>query len=319
MDFRLHEPPLLSRRPLDRPLALREDPAALDAGWAGAKVLRLSGRGKVRGDRDGLHYVTGAEVSATRPDSAVLLGRQGDRHVWAVHDDSVAADPVPGEIDAAPQVADLRVLGSLLDEQQTGELVTAQALLNWHSQAGYCARDGQPTTPSSAGWSRICTRCGAEEFPRTDAAIICLVHDGADRVLLARQPAWPVGRYSVLAGFVESGESLEACVHREIAEEVGLDVTDIGYLGSQAWPFPRSLMVGFRAIGDPDAPLRLADGEIADALWVTRTQLRAALVRGDWGTREDRATQDDTDPVVMLPGRVSIARTMLDAWAAAGD
>jgi NAD+ diphosphatase len=144
------------------------------------------------------------------------------------------------------------------------------------------------------------------------------VHDGADRVLLARQPVWPVGRYSVLAGFVESGESLEACVHREIAEEVGLDVTDVRYLGSQAWPFPRSLMVGFHAIADPDALLVPQEGEIADALWITRDQLRAALARGDWGAPEDRDAHERTDPVVRLPGRVSIARTMLDAWAAVG-
>lgn len=307
MDFRLHQPPLLSRRPLDRPLALREDPAALDAGWAGAEVLRLSGRGKVRGDHDGLHYVTGAAVAATRPDSAVLLGRHGDRHVWAVHDDSVAADPVPGEIDLAPQVTDLRVLGAVLDEQQTGELVTAQALLNWHAQAGFCARDGAPTTPSSAGWSRICTRCGAEEFPRTDPAIICLVHDGADRALLARQGAWPETLFSLLAGFVEAGESLEACVAREIAEEVGLDVREVRYLGSQPWPFPRSIMLGFHAVADPDTPLVFSDGEIAEAEWFTRDQVREALDRGDWSAAERHRPA--------LPGSVSIARGIIEAWA----
>ena len=100
--------------------------------------------------------------------------------------------------------------------------------------------------------------------------MICLVHDGADRVLLARQPVWPEGRFSVLAGFVEAGESLEACVLREIHEEVGVPVRDVAYLGSQAWPFPRSLMVGFQAVADADAPLRPAEGEIAEAMWVTR-------------------------------------------------
>ena len=97
--------------------------------------------------------------------------------------------------------------------------------------------------------------------------MICLVHDGADRVLLARQPVWPEGRFSVLAGFVEAGESLEACVLREIHEEVGVPVRDIAYLGSQGWPFPRSLMVGFQAVADADAPLRPAQGEIAEAMW----------------------------------------------------
>ena len=105
--------------------------------------------------------------------------------------------------------------------------------------------------------------------------MICLVHDGADRVLLARQPVWPEGRFSVLAGFVEAGESLEACVLREIHEEVGVPVRDVAYLGSQAWPFPRSLMVGFQAVADADAPLRPAEGEIAEAMWVTRARAAA--------------------------------------------
>src|SRR6185295_293966 len=114
----------------------------------------------------------------------------------------------------------------------------------------------------------------------TDPAVICLVHDGADRVLLARQPVWAPGRFSVLAGFVEAGESLEACVVREIREEVGVDVSEVSYLGSQAWPFPRSLMIGFHALADPAQPLVPADGEIAEAMWVTRDELRAALNHG---------------------------------------
>jgi NAD+ diphosphatase len=142
--------------------------------------------------------------------------------------------------------------------------------------------------------------------------VICLVHDAgvgeSARVLLARQPVWPKGRFTVLAGFVEAGESLEACVRREIREEVGVDVHDVSYLGSQAWPFPRSLMVAFQAVADPDAPLTPADGEIAEAMWVTRSELRAALRAGDWGASEAS---------LLLPGRVSIARSMLESWAAA--
>jgi len=127
-------------------------------------------------------------------------------------------------------------------------------------------------------------------------------------VLLARQPTWPAGRFSVLAGFVEAGESLEACVAREVHEEVGLAVTDVTYLGSQAWPFPRSLMVGFHAVADPGATMRLADGEIEDAMWVTRAEVQKALAAGDWGA---------TDAELLLPGKVSIARAMLESWAAA--
>ena len=118
--------------------------------------------------------------------------------------------------------------------------------------------------------------------------MICLVHDGADRVLLARQPIWPAGRYSVLAGFVEAGESLEACVARECAEEVGVDVHTISYLGSQPWPFPRSLMIGFSAVADPDQPIKLQEGEIEGARWVTRAELREALDAGEWSHRDGK-------------------------------
>ena len=158
--------------------------------------------------------------------------------------------------------------------------------------------------------------------------MICLVHDGADQVLLARQPIWPAGRYSVLAGFVEAGESLEACVARECAEEVGVDVHTISYLGSQPWPFPRSLMIGFSAVADPDQPIKLQEGEIEGARWVTRAELREALEAGEWSHRDGTprgaqgvggtAFEAGAGRELILPGGVSIARAMLEAWAAAG-
>ena len=139
--------------------------------------------------------------------------------------------------------------------------------------------------------------------------MICLVHDddgvNGARVVLARQPIWPPERYSVLAGFVEAGESLEACVVREIAEEVGVTVSGVRYLGSQPWPFPRSVMVGFAAVAPAGAPLHPADGEIEEARWVSRADLRAALAAG--GEVEG----------LRLPGPTSIARMMLAGWAAA--
>jgi NAD+ diphosphatase len=239
----------------------------------------------------------------TPPDAAVLLGEADGIAYWGVRG---APDP---STDDPAEWRDLRMVGGDLDPLGAGLFTTAAAVLTWHDQAGFCARDGSPTHPRNAGWHRHCEAAGHEEYPRTDPAVICLVHDGEGNVLLARQPVWPAGRFSVLAGFVEAGESLEACVIREIHEEVGVTVREVGYLGSQAWPFPRSLMVGFHALADRDAPLVPADGEIAEAKWVSRAELREALGRGDWGG-------EPGERPLLLPGRVSIARSMLDSWAA---
>ncbi|HKV21949.1 MAG TPA: NAD(+) diphosphatase, partial [Mycobacterium sp.] len=179
---------------------------------------------------------------------------------------------------------------------------------NWHDSARFSAIDGAPTKPIKGGWSRVNQVNRHEEFPRIDPAVICLVHDGHDRAVLARQTVWPERLFSLLAGFVEAGESFEACVEREIAEEIGLTVRDVTYLGSQPWPFPRSLMVGFHAIGDPDQEFAFHDGEIAEAAWFTRAEIREALEHGDWSS--------DSDSRLLLPGSISIAREIIESWAA---
>lgn len=290
--------PLLSRSALDRAEELRSDTDALRAGWADAQVLRVNHRGQVRVDGADLVFEPAASLGDEPVVGAVFLGRRDGRHLWAVR--------VPAMIG---QLGDLRMIGHRLDDSSAGILTTAVAVLNWHDSAGFSAVDGSPTTPTLSGWSRHSDTTGHEEFPRTDPAIICLVHDGADQVLLARNGTWPERRFSVLAGFVEAGESLEACVAREIGEEVGLEVRDIRYLGSQPWPFPRSVMIGFSAVADPDAPLTFADGEIAEAHWFGRDEVREALALGDWTSPADAR--------LLVPGSVSIARGMLEAWAKA--
>lgn len=297
--FQLDRPPLLSRSPLDRAEELRKDAAALRAGWPDAKVLQIDHRGRLRVDDDGLVYTPATEVSLEPALDAVFLGIDGRQHLWAQRVGALSGD-----------IADLRTVGDRLDENQLSILTSALAILNWHATASFSALDGAATTPSAAGWSRTSTSSGHEEFPRTDPAVICLVHDGGDRVLLARAPSWPERRFSVLAGFVEAGESLESCVRREIKEEVGIDVSDIAYLGSQPWPFPRSVMIGFSAVADPGVPLQFLDGEIAEAHWFDRAEVRDALALGDWAS--------DSPSRLLLPGSISIARGMLEAWAVAG-
>ena len=226
--------------------------------------------------------------------------------VWAVRGPLEA----PEDPDVNAEVADLRGAGQLFDDVGAQLVSSAAALLNWHASARFSSVDGSPTKPIRAGWARVNPVNGHEEFPRIDPAVICLVHDGGDRAVLARQTVWPQRLFSLLAGFVEAGESFETCVVREIREEIGLTVRDIRYLGSQPWPFPRSLMIGFHAIGDPDEPFAFNDGEIAEAEWFTRDEVRAALAIGDWSS--------DSESKLLLPGSVSIARVIIESWAEAG-
>ena len=236
------------------------------------------------------------------PQYAVFLGRTPDgRHVWAAR---AALDPSD---DSDADVFDLRRAGDVFDDVSAQLVATATALLNWHDSARFSPVDGAPTLPAKAGWVRRNPITGKEEFPRIDPAVICLVHDGADRAVLARQTLWPERLFSLLAGFVEAGESFEACVAREIAEEIGLHVHDVRYLGSQPWPFPRSLMVGFHALADPAEEFAFHDGEIAEAAWFTREEVRAALQEGDWSSTSTSR--------LLLPGSISIAREIIESWA----
>jgi NAD+ diphosphatase len=305
MDFQLQNIPLLSRVGADRADQLRTDVEAATEGWPDAGLLRVDSRNQVL-VADG-RIVLGAaiELADQPPPEAVFLGRLEDgRHVWAIR------GPLQVPENAGVKVADLRRGGQLLDDIGAQLVSSATALLNWHDNARFSAVDGSPTKPVRHGWARLNPLTGHEEFPRIDPAVICLVHDGGDRAVLARQTVWPHRMFSLLAGFVEAGESFELCVAREIREEIGLTVRDVRYLGSQPWPFPRSLMVGFHAVADPSEAFSFNDGEIAEAAWFTREEVRTALAAGDWTS--------GSNSKLLLPASISIARQIIESWVAAG-
>ncbi|BBZ45463.1 NAD(+) diphosphatase [Mycobacterium parmense] len=303
-DLRLREVPLLSRVGADRADQLRTDVDAAAAGWPDAALLRVDSRNQVLVADSRVVLGAAATLADKPPPEAVFLGRlDSGRHVWAIRGPLEA----PEDAGVHAEVVNLRGLASDLDDTSSQLVSSAVALLNWHDKARYSSVDGSPTRPARAGWSRVNPVTGHEEFPRIDPAVICLVHDGADRAVLARQAVWPERMFSLLAGFVEAGESFEVCVAREIREEIGLTVRDVRYLGSQPWPFPRSLMVGFHAVADPAEDFAFNDGEIAEAAWFTRDEVRAALAAGDWATASDSK--------LLLPGSISIARVIIESWA----
>jgi NAD+ diphosphatase len=205
------------------------------------------------------------------------------------------APPPPGP---GPRPAGLRQAGPLLSDRDAGLMTHAVALANWHASHTHCPRCGRPTAAVSAGHARRCPYDGSEHFPRVDPAVIMLVTDDDGRCLLASNKSWPARRMSILAGFVEPGESLEQAVIREVREEAGLRVTGIRYVGSQPWPMPQSLMLGFRARAKGGQEIRVDDEEISEARWFTREELRIAIANSE----------------VLLPPPVSIARRIIESW-----
>jgi NAD+ diphosphatase len=238
----------------------------------------------------------------------VLLGLDGIVPMFAVDLRAEAIALVP-EIAEAGEFADLRRVGALVPETDAALIAYARAILGWHKRHRYCGVCGTATESQQAGHVRRCTnpQCGAQSFPRTDPVVIMLVthrrDGGPARVLLGRHGRLPPGAYSLLAGFVEPGESLEEAVAREVAEESGVKVTDVRYQAAQPWPFPYSMMIGFRAralseeiVADPD--------EMEDVRWFTAAEVATF---GDW---------DDDGATFRRPRRDSIARVLLDAWVA---
>lgn len=231
----------------------------------------------------------------------VFLGIAGEVAHFAL-ELSHLEDPAPAAAIAAAGFTDLRNVGAVIPRDDGALLAYARGLIHWHSRHRFCGVCGHGTVSEQAGHQRRCGNadCGAVHFPRTDPAVIMLIHDG-DRIILGRQSQWPLGMNSVLAGFVEPGESLEEAVAREVMEEVGIAVADVRYQSSQPWPFPSSIMLGFTARA-LDRDIRLSPDEIESARWYSREELR-------------RSPENET---FRLPRRDSIARRLVDDWLAAG-
>lgn len=295
--------PPLARTTLDRAAAHRPDEKWLAAAWERGQVLVVD-------------LAAGGRARVTdHPDSGVALilvpppeAPEAERWFLGVGPDGTPYWAVDAALDTdGTRTTDLRESGHLLDDLGTGLLTTAVALGNWHRSHRYSPRTGKPTRVAEAGWARV-DPDGAMMWPRTDPAMIILVHDGVagpgGRCLLGHNATWPAQpgggrRFSCLAGFVEAGESAEAAVAREVYEEVGIGLSEIRYEGSQSWPYPGSLMLGFHGIADPDEPLTLDPAEIDEAHWFTREDV--AKMRAGEGDRS-------------VPMKSSIAFYLIEKW-----
>jgi NAD+ diphosphatase len=282
------------------------------------KVLELRGDrapvagegGTVRGTSDGPRAARAAARGDLRlrlrppeDDDAARLslfaGRdsKGTPYVGVVGTGQVD-DPTDGHPDrGGEEWLTLRQVGAVLDDLEAGLFATVLAIANWHATHAHCSRCGTPTVPGLSGWLRVCPTDGSEHYPRTDPAVIMAVVDPDDRLLLGRGPGWPEDRFSVLAGFVEPGESFEAAVAREVDEEVGIAVTEVRYLGNQPWPFPSSIMIGFTSRARQTA-IEIDPHELEEARWVTRDEYRDALLDGG----------------IRAPVGLSIAKRIIEDW-----
>ncbi|MBL4813098.1 MAG: NAD(+) diphosphatase [Rhodobacteraceae bacterium] len=306
---------------LDRAAQLRGDSAALAelAALPGATAL-VFWRGKVLVSGEGvaaklvrlpLGHVVLAEVGELQ----IFLGREGAQSIWAydispwqpegeaqIGDDTFfdpKEQPHPA-LDDAARFVDLRAVFAALTPREAELAAMAKALISWHGSHGYCAKCGAKSDVVQAGWQRQCATCNTSHFPRTDPVVIMLITRG-NSVLLGRSPMWREGMYSLLAGFVEPGETIEAAVRREVLEESSIKVGKVGYLASQPWPFPASIMIGCEGEALSDE-ITIDPVELEAAMWVSRERM-ALIFAGQ-------------DPEILAPRFGAIAHFLLWNWLA---
>ena len=296
-----------SLSPIDRESELRTDAAKLAELWKSAHIIHLVDA-RLSAGEDSLTFIDAAAVKVLQETFV-----EGDRFFLGVGRDDKQAYFAwnttwinPPEDDGTEEFEmrkyegfkTLREVGGNLDADELALGMHAVGLANWHVTHTHCARCGAKTVSDLGGSVRVCPEDATQHHPRTDPAVIVLVKDKDDRILLGHQPIWPDKRFSTFAGFVETGESFEECVSREVFEEAGVYLTDINYLTSQPWPFPASIMIAFEAITHRPEEARPDGTEISEVRWFSRDEMKRAV-----------ATQD-----ILLPPSISVARRMIEAW-----
>jgi len=273
---------------IDRSAHLRSDEAYLQSSWPNALVLQFNSE-KFASQSNQLTFVKGASLGEYDSQIDYFLGVKDGENFFLRHlnDETLTSE-----------FKSLRAIGSFLSPRDIGLAVHAQGLANWHSKHPRCSLCGGPTVVVLAGAVRRCPADQSEHYPRTDSAIIVLIKNDKDQILLGRQKVWPKYRFSTFAGFVEPGESFEHCVIREVREEAGVELTKINYLGSQPWPFPASLMIAFEAITNTPELARPDGDEIEEIRWFSREEMKSAIL----------------DKSLILPFEISVARQMINAW-----
>jgi NAD+ diphosphatase len=277
---------------IDRSAERRRDVAWLESRLVHHEtrfLLLREGNPLLHAERPGLRFAAAGELPPELDSVPLFLGTDGqDRAVFAVE---IAAEAPPGS-----EYREFRSVVPLLPRDEGALVAYARGVLHWHRRHRFCGVCGGETTIEEGGHVRHCNGCGMDHYPRTDPAVIVLVTAG-ERGLIGRQSSWPSGVYSVLAGFVEPGESLEEAVRREVREESAILVGEVAYRSSQPWPFPSSLMLGFRAVA-LSTEITVDRHELEDALWISRSGLREAVEEGR----------------IRLPSPASIARRLLEEW-----
>ena len=290
-----------SLSPIDRASEIRSDPVKLSLLWKSAKILPVL-EAHIGANGGALRYLTADQVDALSDRLKIGeryflgLARDGAEAYFAWHTSWI--DEPSDESLKFDGFKTLREISGELDEYELALAMHAVGLSNWHTTHPLCSRCGAQTVSDLGGSVRVCVADSSQHYPRTDPAVIVLVKDAADRILLGHQAVWPEKRFSTFAGFVEPGESFEECVSREVFEEAGVYCNDINYLASQAWPFPASIMIAFEATTDhPDTAK--ADGvEITEIAWFSRDEMKAAIISGE----------------LLLPPTISVARKMITGW-----